>query len=313
MNIAHINKKRVILGLLICLIAACRTTPVATPPPESSAPPTLAPPDTPTLTEIPATPTLTPTPQTPLPTETVTPVPTPTSPAAIVELDGAVLPPGFSLIQYATLYRPTVFAFDAEGHLYVTSTDGNVYRLSDTNGDGRADEQSVFATGMRNPYDLAFHPLTREMFATDNGRDDLGLNAPFEELNHIVQGGNYGFPGCWNTHEQSGCEQMIPAIAFFEPHSSANGLTFYDGARFPEIYRNNAFVSIFGSWLKPGLQTGVQRVILTPNGNTYTTQTEWFLRFPAGVMPLPLLTGPDGALYVGDYINNVIYRVSYGP
>ena len=413
MNIAHINKKRVILSLLICLIAACRTTPVATTPPESSAPSTIAPLDTPTLTEVPATPTLTPIPPTPLPTETFTPSPTPTSPASIIELNGAVLPPGFSLIQYAALYRPTAFAFDAEGRLYVTSVDSNVYRLSDTDGDGRVDEQGVFATGfftplgitvhptsgdvyisfqggisivrdtnqdgvaddyssfvtglpygrhqndnlkfgpdgwlymgigstcdacfeadnrsatimrfnietkvgevyatgMRNPYDIAFYPPTGEMFATDNGRDDLGLDAPSEELNHIVQGGNYGFPGCWNIHEQSGCEQMIPAIAFFEPHSSANGLDFYAGTRFPEEYWNNAFVSIFGSWLKPGLQTGIQRVITTPNGDTYTTETEWFLRFPAGVMPLPLLTSPDGALYVGDYINNVIYRISYG-
>jgi hypothetical protein len=29
-------------------------------------------------------------------------------------------------------------------------------------------------------------------------------------------------------------------------------------------------------------------------------------------MPLPLAVGPDGALYVGDYINGVVYRISYG-
>jgi hypothetical protein len=29
-------------------------------------------------------------------------------------------------------------------------------------------------------------------------------------------------------------------------------------------------------------------------------------------MPLPVLFGPDDALYVGDYINDVIYRISYG-
>jgi glucose/arabinose dehydrogenase len=30
-------------------------------------------------------------------------------------------------------------------------------------------------------------------------------------------------------------------------------------------------------------------------------------------MPLGLIVGADGAMYVGDYINDAIYRISYGP
>jgi glucose/arabinose dehydrogenase len=170
----------------------------------------------------------------------------------------------------------------------------------------------IYATGLRNPYDIAFHPLTGDLFATDNGRDDIGMDTPFEELNHIVQGGNYGFPNCWNAQDQTGCENTIPAVAFFEAHASANGLDFYSGGKFPVEYRGNAFVAIFGSWLKPNVQTGIQRVMLNRQGDTYTGTSSWFVRFPEGVMPLPLLFGPDGALYVGDYINSVIYRISYG-
>jgi glucose/arabinose dehydrogenase len=170
----------------------------------------------------------------------------------------------------------------------------------------------IYATGLRNPYDLAFDPVTGNLFATDNGRDDLGMDAPFEELNHIIQGGNYGFPNCWNKQDQPGCENTIPPVAFFESHSSANGLDFYNGDRFPAEFRNNAFVSIFGSWLKPNVRTGIQRVILTAKGETYTGDNSWFVRFPDGIMPLPLLFGPDDALYVGDYINDAIYRISYG-
>jgi putative membrane-bound dehydrogenase-like protein len=330
-----------------------------------------------------------------------------------VELDGADVPPGFSLIKFADLYRPTGFAFDEQGRMYVTSQDGNVYllrdedqdgrsdsrstfatgyyfplgvaphspsgnvyvsyqgaitALRDEDGDGRADTESlfvddlpydnhqndnlefgpdgwlyigvgstcdacddpdprsasilrfnietgegeIFATGMRNPFDLAFRPATGDLFATDNGRDDLGMEAPFEELNHIVQGGDYGYPHCWNEQDQPGCEDTIPPIALFEAHSSANGVEIYDGEAFPADYHGNAFVTIFGSWLKPNVQTGIQRVTLTPDGDSYTTETGWFVRFPAGVMPLPLLFGPDGALYVGDYVNDAIYRISYG-
>jgi glucose/arabinose dehydrogenase len=174
-------------------------------------------------------------------------------------------------------------------------------------------EIEVYATGLRNPYDLAFHPETGELFATDNGRDDLGLDAPFEELNHIVRGGDYGYPDCWNEQDAPECEHTIPAIAFFEAHSSANGVDFYNGQRFPAQYRLNAFVSIFGIGLKSA-QTGVQRVVLIPTetGDTYRGETEWFALFPAGHTPLPLSFGPDDALYVGDYLGNAIYRISYG-
>ena len=79
-----------------------------------------------------------------------------------------------------------------------------------------------------------------------------------------------------------------------------------------EDYQQTTFVPIFGSWLKPNVQTGIARVILASEGNTYKGQTSWFVRFPGGVMPLPLLFGPDDALYVGDYVNDAIYRISYG-
>lgn len=339
--------------------------------------------------------------------------PTATAPISTVELKGADVSPGFSLIKFADLYRPTGFAFDHLGRMYVTSQDGNVYILQDEDQNGRADsrttfatgysfplgvavrdspgevyvsyqgaitvlkdtdrdgrsdeerflvddlpfdkhqndnlefgpdgwlyigvgstcdacedpdprsasimrfnvetgESEIFATGLRNPFDIAFHPETGDLFATDNGRDDLGMEAPFEELNHIVPGGDYGYPNCWNEQDQPGCDDTIPAIAFFESHSSADGVDIYNGEELPPEYRGNAFVTIFGSWLKAGVQTGIQRVVLSPQGETYQAEASWFVRFPAGVMPLPLIVGPDDAMYVGDYIGDAIYRISYG-
>jgi glucose/arabinose dehydrogenase len=391
---------KITLILFCTFLVACQpATGTVTLPPETST-------DVPTATAQPSTPI-------PATSEPPSPVPTPTLPNAVVELDGAQVPPGFSLIRFADLYRPTGITFDRSGQMYVTSQDGNVYRLNDEDKDGRADsrtrfavgynvplgvavhpssgevylsyqgaiailtdsdadgradqerilvddlpvgnhqndnpefgpdgwlyigvgsgcdacedadprsasilrfnvetgESEIFATGLRNPFDLAFHPETGELFATDNGRDDLGMDAPFEELNHIVQGGDYGYPGCWNSHDQPGCQDVIPPVAIFEAHSSANGVDIYNGQDFPVEFRGNAFVTIFGSWLKPGVQTGIQRVILSPAGNTYSGETSWFVRFPEGVMPLPLVFGPDGALYVGDFINDAIYRISYG-
>jgi glucose/arabinose dehydrogenase len=332
-------------------------------------------------------------------------------PKATVEVEGALLPPGFSMIKFADLYRPTSLAFDSDGRLYATSFDGTVHVFVDEDGDGRADEDGVFfagfniplgitvqpgtndiyvastgkisilrdrdndlqaeeavnfvsglptglhltnnlkfgpdgllyvgigstcdvcveadprsagimrfdtgtgagevyATGMRNPYDLAFHPATGALFAADNGRDDLGMAAPQEELNHIIQGGDYGWPDCWDELQGPGCAGTTAAVAFFEPHASANSLDFYRGQRFPTQYYHTLFVAVFGSWLKPDVVTGIARVELTPAGNTYEGQVTWFARWSG--MPLGLIVGPDEALYVGDYVNGAIYRVSYG-
>src|SRR5262245_45564251 len=69
--------------------------------------------------------------QVPQPTVTETLVSTPTIPASTIELNGAEVQPGFSLIKFADLYRPTAITFDAQGRMFVTSQDGNVYILSD--------------------------------------------------------------------------------------------------------------------------------------------------------------------------------------
>lgn len=371
---------------------------------------------------VPATPTAVPTSSDGLataipsltPEASATPIYTPTIPVSISELEGAFLQPGFSILKFATVYRPTALTFDLNGNVLVASADSNIYILTDNdkdghvdtqsifdsgyyiplgltvhpttgevyvsyqgaiavlkdaNGDGKSDssrilveglpstgrhqnnnlefgsdgwlymgmgstcdacaeadarnatimrfnietgEKEVYASGLRNPFDIAFHPITGELFATDNGRDDLGLGAPQEELNLIVQNGNYGFPNCWDSQDAPGCEGTIPAVAFFEPHSSADGLDFYTDTQFPNEYQNNAFVGIFGSWLNPALETGVKRVILTSQNGTYTSDVSWFVKFPKGVMPLPIQFGNDGALYVGDYINDAVYRISYG-
>lgn len=409
--------------LAVLLLAACgEAAPEVTQIAHTAVPPTANPVSTPTLENVVENTAVSPTQipptnqSTPTTTATATLPPTPTeplpTPVATIELAGATVPPGFSFIKFADLYRPTGLAFDAAGRLFVTSFDGTVHILQDVNGDGRSDSDIVFATGfstalgitlrpntndvyvssngqitllrdensdnqaefrevfvsglptglhqndnlkfgsdgwlymgvgstcdaclevdersgtimrfnvdtgeseiiasgMRNPYDLAFHPTTGDLFATDNGRDDLGLDSPFEELNHIIMGGDYGWPGCWNVGEGTNCVGTETAVAFFEPHSSANGLDFYTGSQFPAEYQNDAFVAIFGTFLTDGVATGIARVQLTPDGDSYQSTVSWFAQWPDG-RPLPLIMGPDGAIYVGDYMNEVIYRISYG-
>ena len=169
----------------------------------------------------------------------------------------------------------------------------------------------VVATGLRNPFDLDFHPLTNEIFATDNGRDDLGTENPPEELNHIIPGADYGWPSCWGDLQGSNCEGTHRATGFFEARSSANSIQFYTDQIFPPAYQFSAFVTLFGSF-ETVVQTGVWQVVVAQDGTGYTTHMTLFAHWP-DARPLGLTQGPDGALYVGDYLGDVIYRISYGP
>ena len=96
----------------------------------------------------------------------------------------------------------------------------------------------------------------------------------------------------------------------FQARSSVNSIDFYDEVGFPAEYQNNLFAATFGSFLVD-VPRGISRIILTPQGDTYTAEVSWFLRWDSAWL-LGMIVGPDGALYVGDYINGGIYRISYG-
>jgi glucose/arabinose dehydrogenase len=54
-----------------------------------------------------------------------------------------------------------------------------------------------YAQGVRNSVGLAFHPVTHELWFTDNGRDWLGDDSPSDELNRAThKGEHFGYPFC---------------------------------------------------------------------------------------------------------------------
>lgn len=162
----------------------------------------------------------------------------------------------------------------------------------------------IYARGLRNPYGLAFRPGTGQLYATDNGRDDFGNSVP-DELNRIVRGGRYGWPNCWGRGGGSGCAGTIAPVASFEPHSSADGLVFYEGKAFPRRYQGDAFVAEWGDSVN-ALGTGqrVKRVHFSGGRATVSDFTTGL------VHPLALAVGTDGALLVADFGTGTIWRIA---
>ncbi len=174
------------------------------------------------------------------------------------------------------------------------------------NADGSGGE--VYARGLRNVYQLAFHPEDGTLWGADNGRDDRGFTVP-EELNLIVGGGHYGWPACWGSGQGDNCPGTVPPVAELEPRSSADGIVFYTGAQFPSEYRLNLFLTLYGAHSRA---TGMKlvRAVLSrgPDGRYRAAVSDFALGFDR---PLPLVVGPDGSLLVGDYGRGIIYRIFY--
>lgn len=216
-------------------------------------------------------------------------------------------------------HRPEGIAFSPrDGKLYFTlgstcnfceEADPRSATILRANPDGSNVE--VFAKGLRNAYDLTFNKRGR-LFATDNGRDDLSEDEPLEELNYIIQGGDYGWPNCWGDNTQENCEGKIKPIATFPAHSSANGIAFYSKRQFPREYRRNLFIAQYGSnpgWLPKGQKVVRVKLIWDKINKTYITSVH---DFATGLdRPLDVVVGPKGDLFVADFGANTIYKISY--
>ena len=204
------------------------------------------------------------------------------------------------------LHQNNGIAFGPDGRIYfglgassntsVETQPLNAAILS-VNPDGS--DLKIFASGVRNAYDLAFN-ANGDLFATDNGPAGLPIT-PGDELNYIQAGHNYGFP---QYYEQPPADSSSDGpVVIFRPHSSADGMCFYNGDAFPEEYRDNAFVAMW-------MHGEIYRVELKkmPDGK-YLSRTSIFAS--GFINPLDVVVGNDGALYVADFGTNGIYRIAY--
>jgi glucose/arabinose dehydrogenase len=165
-------------------------------------------------------------------------------------------------------------------------------------------ELRVVARGLRNPYGLALQPGTGRLYATVNGRDDLGNAEPAEALVRVEQGRDFGWPGCWPSSTRrrlagKDCAQVTPPVAYLEPRSGAGGVAFALDGR-------TAFVALWGQYV--GRKHGRTVVRLTFDASGRVTRQQVFAR--GFEHPLAVLVARDGALLVSDWGTGRIYRIA---
>ena len=219
-------------------------------------------------------------------------------------------------------------------------------KLQQTQADG-----TRFATGHRHALALTWHPVSKQFFMVQMGRDNLNVVAPahYDELDnaervaevmHLVrEGANFGWPySYWDpikkahmrapeyggdNRQRDNAPYDKPVVAFpghWAPIQSA----LYTGTQFPAKYRNGIFVAFHGSWNRaPRSQAGYNVCFVVfdergmPTGayeifaDGFTGREEFTSPGDARYRPAGVAVGPDGSLYISETEKGRIWRVFY--
>lgn len=220
--------------------------------------------------------------------------------------------------QFATNHNGGNIAFGPDGYLYVGLGDGggggdprehgqdtdtllgamlrldvdsaSPYAIPPDNpfigGGGRAE---IYAYGLRNPWRWSFDAATGDLWLGDVGQNR------FEEINLIVNGGNYGWD-CYEAstpYELTGCPAANQLIFPVAEYGRTEGVSVTGGY----AYRGNAIPALQGVYLFGDFGSGTIWGLFPQGGNVYSRQ----VMANAGFSISSFGQANDGELYVVDY------------
>ena len=213
---------------------------------------------------------------------------------------------------------------------------GTVLRFN-ADGSGRR----VFASGIRNPIGMALHPVTNQLWATNNGHDTEGASLPPEWIDIIRDGGFYGVPFAYgyqvyvdtglpryqenlplSRQDSALVESMERPVALIPAHLAPMALHFYTHEQFPPRYRGAAFVAIRAGHAKLAPVPGYSVVALfsEPDGSDARI-ADFATGFQTGTevsdvwgFPVGLVSDDEGSLYVSsDRHVRAVLKIEHSP
>lgn len=231
-------------------------------------------------------------------------------------------------------------AFGPDGKLYITigtlcndckETDPGVAAIWQV--DPATWKPSIFATGLRNTIGIDFHPQTGELWGLDNGGDGKGNKWPPEEVNKIVQNGNYGFPFVYGKREIDKTRDdppgdvksafaltAEPSVLELDAHMAPIDFKFFKGQpNLPTDMTGDGLVAFHGSWNR-GKLVGYKVMRLRFQNGVAVGAEDFVTGFLKPAWPLfgrkayigrptGLAITDTGVIYLSDDANGVIYSI----
>ena len=183
----------------------------------------------------------------------------------------------------------------------------------------------IYASGTRNPTNLAIDPRTGALFAVVNERDEIGPDLVPDYLTRVQEGAFYGWPySYWGQHVDVRVHPQKPEMVAraimpdygLSSHVAALGLTFSQGQTLSPAFADGIFVGEHGSWDRNPLN-GYQVIYVPlvngrPAGKPVPVVTDFLAKDHKSVRGRPVGVALDrtGALLVADDVGNVVWRVS---
>jgi len=224
-------------------------------------------------------------------------------------------------------------AFGPDDKLYVpvgapcnicnrTDEDERFATISRMDPDGS--NREIYAKGIRNSVGFTWHPDTKQMWFTDNGRDMLGDDIPPCELNTVTEAGqHFGYPFCHGGivkdpefGDLRPCSDFVDPALQLDAHVAPLAIKFYTGTMFPEEYKGKAFIAEHGSWNR-SKKVGY-RIMMVDIEDGEVVNNEIFIdgwldesEQKASGRPVDMLVLKDGSMLISDDYGDAIYRLSY--
>ena len=197
---------------------------------------------------------------------------------------------------------------------------GGIFVLRETDGAARWE---AYGSGLRNPVGFDWHPVTKVLYASNNGPDHLGYDQPPEYFSRVTAGSFHGMPWfqfdgkniqrdkCVSGRPPRPLEEVVPPVAIFPARNAPMGVAFVPQGALDKQLEHDAIVALRGSWgtkpsggflgsaatRRPPKLVAVRfkdgeavRVDDLVTGFQLTDGERW-------ARPVGVAVGPDGALY----------------